>query len=163
MRWIVIKMIDLSLLHSNTIDKIEINEEYELDKSYYENTDIKSLDKIKVKGIITKKDDEEDYINCTITSSMVIPDSISLEDIKYPFEVEYDDYLDKNYLKNENLLDIYEFLWENIVLEIPLHFTEVEDLSKFQGDGWKLISEDELSNKNNPFSDLLKDMEKEWL
>lgn len=154
-------MIDLSLLHSNTIDKIEINEEYELDKSYYENTDIKSLDKIKVKGIITKKDDEEDYINCTITSSMVIPDSISLEDIKYPFEVEYDDYLDKNYLKNENLLDIYEFLWENIVLEIPLHFTEVEDLSKFQGDGWKLISEDELSNKNNPFSDLLKDMEKE--
>ena len=154
-------MIDLSLLHSNTIDKIEINEEYELDKSYYENTDIKSLDKIKVKGIITKKDDEEDYINCTITSSMVIPDSISLEDIKYPFEVEYDDYLDKNYLKNENLLDIYEFLWENIVLEIPLHFTKVEDLSKFQGDGWKLISEDELSNKNNPFSDLLKDMEKE--
>ena len=154
-------MIDLSLLHSNTIDKIEINEEYELDKNYYENTDIKSLDKIKVKGIITKKDDEEDYINCTITSSMVIPDSISLEDIKYPFEVEYDDYLDKNYLKNENLLDIYEFLWENIVLEIPLHFTEVEDLSKFQGDGWKLISEDELSNKNNPFSDLLKDMEKE--
>ena len=154
-------MIDLSLLHSNTIDKIEINEEYELDKSYYENTDIKSLDKIKVKGIITKKDDEEDYINCTITSSMVISDSISLEDIKYPFEVEYDDYLDKNYLKNENLLDIYEFLWENIVLEIPLHFTEVEDLSKFQGDGWKLISEDELSNKNNPFSDLLKDMEKE--
>ena len=91
-------MIDLSLLHSNTIDKIEINEEYELDKSYYENTDIKSLDKIKVKGIITKKDDEEDYINCTITSSMVIPDSISLEDINYPFEVEYDDYLDKNYL-----------------------------------------------------------------
>ena len=154
-------MIDLSLLHSNTIDKIEINEEYELDKNYYENTDIKSLDKIKVKGIITKKDDEEDYINCTITSSMVIPDSISLEDIKYPFEVEYDDYLDKNYLKNENLLDIYEFLWENIVLEIPLHFTKVEDLSKFQGDGWKLISEDELSNKNNPFSDLLKDMEKE--
>ena len=154
-------MIDLSLLHSNTIDKIEINEEYELDKSYYENTDIKSLDKIKVKGVITKKDDEEDYINCTITSSMVIPDSISLEDINYPFEVEYDDYLDKNYLKNENLLDIYEFLWENIVLEIPLHFTKVEDLSKFQGDGWKLISEDELSNKNNPFSDLLKDMEKE--
>ena len=154
-------MIDLSLLHSNTIDKIEINEEYELDKSYYENTDIKSLDKIKVKGIITKKDDEEDYINCTITSSMVIPDSISLEDINYPFEIEYDDYLDKNYVKNENLLDIYEFLWENIVLEIPLHFTKVEDLSKFQGDGWKLISEDELSNKNNPFSDLLKDMEKE--
>jgi len=56
---------------------------------------------------------------------------------------------------------IFQFLWENIFLEVPLQFTKVEDLSKFHGDGWKLISEDELRNANNPFNDLLKDIEKE--
>ena len=35
-------------------------------------------------------------------------------------------------------------LWQNIVLEVPLQFTKVEDLSKFHGDGWKLISEEEI-------------------
>ena len=59
------------------------------------------------------------------------------------------------------LLDIFQFLWENIVLEIPLQFTKVKDLSKFHGDGWKLVSEDELTTRNNPFSDLLKDFEEE--
>ena len=55
----------------------------------------------------------------------------------------------------------FQFLCENIVLEIPLQFTKVKDLSKFHGDGWKLIREDELTNSNNPFSDLLKDFKEE--
>ena len=83
---------------------------------------------------------------------MIIPDSISLEEVSYSFNIEYDDYIPKTYIKNENLLDILGFLWENIVLEVPLHFTKVRDLSKFHGDGWKLISEDELIKENNPFT-----------
>ena len=51
-------------------------------------------------------------------------------------------------------------MWENILLEVPLQFTKVRDLSKFHGDGWRLIREDELEN-NNPFSELLKDFEEE--
>ena len=62
----------------------------------------------------------------------------------------------------ENIVDIFQLLWENIVLEVPLQFTKVEDLSKFHGDGWKLISEDDYKTSgNNPFSDLLKDFEEE--
>ena len=67
----------------------------------------------------------------------------------------------ENWIKNKNTLDIFSFLWENIVLEVPLQFTKVEDLSKFHGDGWRLISEDSLKRENNPFSDLLKDYDKE--
>lgn len=152
--------IDLTNLHSGTVEEEIIDDLFEIPKEYYENTDIRSLDKVKVKGKVVQKEDE-DYINVRINGKMIVPDSISLKDLEYPFEIEYDDYLDKKYLKNENLLDIYEFLWENIVLEIPLHLTEVEDYSNFKGDGWKLISEDDLKLNNNPFSDLLKDMEKE--
>ena len=92
---------------------------------------------------------------------MILPDSISLEEVEYPFEISYDDYLPENCIKNEIILDIFAFLWENTVLEVPLQFTKVSDLSKFQGDGWRLIREEDRELENNPFRDLLKDFEEE--
>ena len=159
--------IDLSLLHSGTVSEIDITNTYTLTKDYYENTGVLELKEISVKGKIYQGAAEEeidafqDYITCDITGTMVIEDSISLEPIEYSFSTEYDDILEENCKKNENTLDIFQFLWENIVLEIPLQFTKVKDLSKFHGDGWKLIREDELKNSNNPFSDLLKDFKEE--
>ena len=68
----------------------------------------------------------------------------------------------KEFITNlENSLDIIELLWENIVLEIPLKYTKVEDLSKFHGDGWKLVSEEEATTSHNPFNELLKNIEEE--
>ncbi len=156
--------IDLSLLHSNTIPLLDITGVYNIDSSYYKDSDIVNLDNVSVEGKIYRKDCESDlvdYIECVINGKMIIHDSVSLEEVDYPFSIQYDDILEENCKKTENILDIFQFLWENIVLEVPLQFTKVEDLSKFHGDGWKLISEDELRNTNNPFSDLLKDFEKE--
>ena len=153
--------IDLTLLHSNTVEEIDITNTYNIDKKYFENTDIISLNDVKVEGRIVRKEDDDlelvDYIECKISGDMIIPDSISLEEVKYPFSIEYDDFLDENCKNGEKALDIFQFLCENIVLEVPLQFTKVKDLSKFHGDGWKLIREDELTASNNPFSDLLKD------
>ena len=101
----------------------------------------------------------DDYLECNIKGTIKVKDSITLEPIEYEINVEYNDFLDDIYKKNENTLDIFMFLWENIVLEVPLQFTRVEDLSKFHGDGWKLISEEELKHSNNPFSELLKDFD----
>ena len=160
--------IDLSLLHSGTIPEVDITNTYTLTKEYYENTGVLELKDIKVEGKIYRGaaeddfDDFQDYVDCKIEGTMIIEDSISLEPIEYPFSAEYDDILEENCKKNENTLDIFQFLWENIVLEVPLQFTKVEDLSKFHGDGWKLISEDDYKTSgNNPFSDLLKDFEEE--
>lgn len=157
--------IDLSLLHSNTVEVIDIDNSYELTKDYYENTDIRELSSIDVVGQITRKENENnelnDYIECTIKGEMLIPDSITLDTVTYPFTIEYSDFIDENSLKNENMLDILAFLWENIVLEIPLQFTKEVDYSKFQGNGWRLISEEELKKENNPFNELLNDIEKE--
>ena len=157
--------IDLSLLHSNTVEVIDIDNSYELTKDYYENTDIRELSSIDVVGQITRKENENnelnDYIECTIKGKMLIPDSITLDTVTYPFTIEYSDFIDENSLKNENMLDILAFLWENIVLEIPLQFTKEVDYSKFQGNGWRLISEEELKKENNPFNELLNDIEKE--
>ena len=158
--------IDLTLLHSNTVEEIDITNTYNIPKEYFENTDIIALNDVKVEGKIVRKENDDlelvDYIDCKIYGDMIIPDSISLEEVKYPFSIEYDDFLDENYKNGEKALDIFQFLCENIVLEVPLQFTKVEDLSEFHGDGWKLISEDDYKTSgNNPFSDLLKNFEEE--
>lgn len=159
--------IDYSLLVSGATKEVDITNTYTIPKEYFENTDVLALNDIKVEGKIYQGISEDDpdelteYIKCQISGEMTIADSISLEPVEYPFSLEYDDIIEENCKKSENILDIFQFLWENIVLEIPLQFTKVKDLSKFQGDGWKLISEDELKSSNNPFSDLLKDFKEE--
>ena len=156
--------IDLSLLHNKTEDSIDISGEYILPSSYYENSDIIKVLPVTIKGEIIEKTNEEgeldDYLDGMIEGSMILSDSISLEEVNYPFSIHFADFLEKNTYLNENILDIFEFLWENILLEVPLHYSVVEDLKKFQGDGWKLIHEDEIES-NQPFRDLLKDVEKE--
>lgn len=159
--------IDLSLLHSGTVSEIDITNTYTLPNDYYKNTGVLELKDIKATGKIyrgsAEQDIEEyaDYITCKIEGIMIIEDSISLDPVEYPFLAEYDDILEENCKKDKNVLDIFQFLWENIVLEVPLQFTKVKDLSKFHGDGWKLIKEEELASSNNPFSDLLKDFDEE--
>ncbi len=139
--------IDLSLLYSNATDEIDISNVYSIPKKYITNSDVLALDNIEVKGIITKEEDEL-YVKMQINGVMLLKDSISLEPVEYPFSLEYDDFLEENYKNYENTLDIFQFLWENIVLEVPLQFTKVKDFSEYKGDGWKLISEDELKKEN---------------
>lgn len=160
--------IDLSLLHSKTKEEIDITNTYTIPKEYYESTIVEKAENIKVTGKVymaastdDADEEEEDYIKAKIEGDIILTDSISLEPISYPISIDFDDILEQNCKKDENTLDIFQFLWENIVLEIPLQFTKVKDLSKFHGDGWKLVSEDELTTRNNPFSDLLKDFEEE--
>ena len=107
--------INLTSLHNNIVNEISIDNTYTLDKSYYENTDIIDLKEIKIKGIITRKENEDfeldDFIECNISGIMIIPDSISLEEVEYPYNIEYSDFLGENTKKSENTLDILEFLW----------------------------------------------------
>ena len=86
---------------------------------------------------------------------MILEDSISLDNVEYPFSIDIDENIEENLEKAENSIDILPILWQNIVLEVPLRFTKVNDLSKYNGDGWKLISEEEASStSNNPFLEL---------
>ena len=60
--------------------------------------------------------------------------------------------ISKNFQKT---IDITEDLWQNILVEIPLKC--VNDKNKdltLEGDGWRLISEDDVKLENNPLSSL---------
>ncbi len=148
-------IIDLDLFEDYTIDKDII-----IPENYYKDSEVEKLENIHVKGKLFHDSDDSIHVNIQIEGKMILLDSISLEKVEYPFSIKYDDILEESLKKDENKLDLFEFLWENIVLEIPLKFTKVEDLSKFHGDGWKLISEEEQDSSNNPFNDLLKNFDK---
>ena len=55
----------------------------------------------------------------------------------------------------QKTIDITEDLWQNILVEIPLKC--VNDKNKdltLEGDGWRLISEDDVKLENNPLNSL---------
>lgn len=151
---------DVMLIDLNLKNEYIIDETYEIPMNYYENSEVKKLDKVKVSGKIFYDANDDISANLTISGVMTLLDDISLDEVNYPFSIEYDEKIEKNLINDENKLDLFEFLWENIVLEVPLKFTEVKDLSKFHGNGWKLVSEDDKSNDDNPFSELLKNFDK---
>jgi len=150
----------LDELFCHNTDKIVINEDILFTEEYIAN-DIKGLKNIHFNGLIKESSDTTIKLEGILTGTMIIEDSISLEDVDYDFSCEIDENLDEILENNQNTIDILEILWQNIVLEIPLKFTIVEDLSKYQGDGWKVISEDEIK-RDNPFSILTENMKEEW-
>lgn len=144
----------------NFNDSYKLNEVVDIPSNYFESSSVKKLDNIKVEGKLYYDPEDNLYTDVVISGNMVLADDISLEEVLYPFSIEYNDILDENLKNNQNTLDLFEFLWENIVLEVPLKFTKVTNLSEFHGDGWKLVSEEENSLEHNPFSELLENFDK---
>ena len=146
-------MIDLQKL--NYLDKIDINEEIEIPKDYLENTDIVELSSIKVNGNITLDTEENYLIKLDVSAIMKLHDSITYDLVDYPFTINIEETLE-NSLKT---LDLIEFLWHYIVLEVPLRFTNSE-VDLIENENYRIISEEEYSKKNNPFKDFFE--REEW-
>jgi uncharacterized protein len=140
--------IELNNLEIN--DKFEYNQKIEFDKGIYHNKEIKDIKKAYLKGYIYYNSAEILEINLNVEGIMILRDSVTLEPIDYPFNIkineEYslnEEYFKEYYEKEQNILDIMAILWENIVLEVPMHLTNTKD-AKLSGDGWSLGS-----NKND--------------
>ena len=146
--------IDLTKLNQNIETVLEIENEISFPDEYYQDSEIKDLQDLFLKGTVTLDEERDVQLHLLLTGKMVLKDSISLEDVIYPFSIEILEKVEKNEENFENTLDILDILWQNIVLEVPLRFTCVDDYSKFKGEGWKLLSEEEVKTSNNPFEDL---------
>ncbi len=149
-------IIDLNPLFSGIKKVIEINETIVFSSSDLKNTSIKKLDKVYVTGTINKVSDESVDLKINISTVMTLEDSVTLEDVNYPININIhkvvgnvDD--DGEYYKIlQNTLDILPIVWENIVLEVPLRIVNNERETVIEGDGWSLNKD----NSNSPLSDL---------
>lgn len=139
--------IDLSVLSYK--DKIEIDENISYDETFLEKSPIKKLENVLARGYIYQNDLDEYVIKLDVKGQMYILDSITMEEISYPFSFQIDEILDESMQNNQNTLDLLEFLWQNIVLEVPIRYTK-SDAHNLKGDNWKVLTDEEEENKIDP-------------
>ncbi len=143
-------MIDLNKLLYE--DSIEINDKISYSKDYIKNTDIQELNDVLVSGNITRDFEDNIVIKLNVLGVMYLEDAITLDKVPYKFSIEIEENLE-NSLKT---LDLIEFLWHYIVLEIPIRYTK-SDTEELKSTYQDVYSEDEVRNENNPFKDFFKE------
>lgn len=156
-------MIDISLLNSNVLDVIEFEKEIIYDDEYLKNSDIISINPVKIKGKVTKDSLNQFHLIFNAESEMYLPCSITLDPVKYPINLVFDEIIDEkdenNLKKDSNTLELKDYLWENIVVEIPLRIVSEHAYDKeYKGNGWKLITEEDKHNQVNKSFEVLKQL-----
>ena len=150
----VIELLDLVVRSK----RVNIDNDIIIPNDILKESTIRKLDNVHFKGYLNKLVDDTYELIGTLTGTMVIPDDITLEDYEYNFTSEIEEKIDETRINFQKTLDITDDLWQNILVEIPLRaVNEKNENISLKGDGWRLISEDEVSTNsdNNPFKDLL--------
>jgi len=142
-------IVDLTKLRNGIINYLDIDFVYSFSKDDLKNTEIQKLDNVIIKGYVRKNSLGELEFNINVSGIMVLKCSITLKDVDYKFNIEindtFDRILEENSKKLQNTIDILPIIWENILLEVPMKVvSENAKLDKTCGDGWKLITEDDL-------------------
>lgn len=144
--------LDITKLLQAYVDIIEINNEVIIPDELLSNSLIVSLKDVTFNGDITL--DEEDNLVLTgdIKGTMVLKDDLTLEPVDYKFNTDLEEILEKK----QNILDITEILWQNILVEIPSKVRSTDEAINLEGDGWRVISEEtfekERNKADNPFA-----------
>ena len=139
---------------------IKLDEDIEFPKSFYENTDILNMTGFHVTGVIKYNLSEEVEMNLHVVGNVHLKDAITLEDIIYPIDLKINENLsdlegesEKFFEKSKNTLDKLEFLWENIVLEVPISVTNNSGVT-LSGNGWELNKSNNEENIDPRFAKL---------
>ena len=143
-------MIDLNEL--NYKDKILIDDTISYSKDYLKDSDILELNNVKVDGSIYVDYEKNNVIELKVKGTMMITDAITTEAVPYDFEIEIEEILE-NSLKT---LDLIEFLWHYIVLEIPIRYT-TSNTHELKNKYKDVYLEEEVREVNNPFKDFFKE------
>ncbi len=122
--------------------------------SYLVDSQIKGLKNLKLVGKAYYEDDNI-ILEGILSGIIVLLDSYSLDLIDYKFESQIDQIIDLGDLKSnkiikksENVLDITDVLWQNIVLEVPISYSKTKEVEIKQGDGWQL--KDKETHQDDP-------------
>ncbi len=134
---------------------INIDSDIIIPNEYLENSGIRRLNNIHFKGNIKKLVDDTYSLEGVLSGTMILADDITLEDYEYNFTSEIEENIEETSINLQKTLDITDILWQNILIEIPSKVVNDKNKNiKLEGNGWRLISEDDLNSKNNPLSEL---------
>ena len=157
--------IDLSKLIYNNAYKLPVEGEIIIPNDMLVNTDIRRISPVKVIGYVYNNEEELE-LSITIKGTMVLPCARTLKDVNYPFNIEINDVIGQNSDNsleiNQNTLDIFPIVWQNILVDVPLRVLAPDAKEEsIEGDGWRLITEDDKKEEIDPRLSKLKDYFKE--
>ncbi len=133
----------------NYKDKIEVNEIIDYPKEYLANSEIKQLNGVEVNGFLYQNEVDEYMASLDVKGKMVLTDAVTLENVDYDFSFTIDDVIPENCINTQNMLDIMELLWQNIVLEMPIRYTK-SDADNLKGDNWQVITNNDKEDEIDP-------------
>ena len=128
-------LIDTNAL--NVTGRLELDTKVEFSDTVYQNSPIKRLANIIFKGLLYYNSADELLLEGNLKGEMILEDAISLADIGVPINIELKEIIDINKDNKQNTLELSDYLWQNIVLEVPIALTKVKD-KNLSGDGWEL-------------------------
>ena len=147
---------NIDLKELNYKDDITIDTKVSFPKEYYESSKIKGLNDIEVSGRIFYDEADNYYATINVSGDMLLEDSITLEEVSYPLDFTIDDNIPETCINKQNTLDLLEFLWQNIVLEVPIRYTK-SDAHNMKGDHWEVIDSENVKGVASPELAKLKD------
>ncbi|MDD3340968.1 MAG: DUF177 domain-containing protein [Bacilli bacterium] len=159
-------IIDLIRLRNGIVKKLVFDEYLTIEESLYKEVGVLKMNPVHVEGSIYKDAMDEIVLKLHVESVMVLPCAVTLEEVNVPFEIEKEDLLlnlfeeiDENIKNVENTLDILPIIWENILVEIPMRVVSENAASvHLEGDGWKLLTDEEEKEIINPEFEKLKNL-----
>ena len=146
--------IDLTKMIYNNLYKISIDEEIIIDEEMLNGTDIRKISPVKVEGYLT--DNEEEYaLDINVTGVMTLGCARTLKDVEYPFNIEINEIISENNDNSleiiQNSLEIFPIIWQYILVDVPLRVLHPDAKEEsLEGDGWRLITEDDMKEEINP-------------
>ncbi len=136
--------IDLNKL--NVYNKIDVDDDVTINKELYQNTDVRDIKNLHIKGIISINVSDEIEADLDVEGTFILPCAITLEDVEYNFTTKIEEIWGKfnDFYENvKNNLDISPIIWENIVSEVPIKVVkEGVSINNLKGNGWEVVSED---------------------
>ena len=146
--------IDISKLRNNYVSVLNVDDEVNLPNGILDDIRLNGLSNVRFNGNISIDEDNMLVVSGKLTGTMNLKDDITLDEVFHEFDIEIEEILENN----QNILDINEILWQNILVEIPSKIRSTSDDINLEGDGWRVISEDKFNEErnklDNPFSDL---------
>lgn len=134
---------DIDLIALNTKGRVDFD--FTPDLSSYKNDEVKRIETIRCTGHIIDNGTEEYELSLHIEGKLILRSAINDSDVPYDIEIDCEDMVEnlvEIYKKGSNSLDILPIIWENILLEIPIRATNVDDrFEKVAGEGWEILGE----------------------
>lgn len=158
-------IIDLTKMITNNSYELPVSGTLIVPEEELKDTDIRRISKVNVEGYIYNN--EENYeLDIKVSGCMVLGCARTLKDVDYPFDIEINEIIDENNENNlqiiQNRLDIFPIIWQNILADVPLRVLAPDAKEEsLEGDGWRLVSEEEEKEKIDPRLAKLSDYIKE--